>query len=126
MAQYEDLQIDGGTDVVIQLECYNPDGSRKLLAVWDSDVDALIPAYTVEAKFKKTYNTPDSDAVYFTSSHLTTREQINILELQLTNQQTSVKPGRYVYNVDISTQESDGTILIERILEGQLTITPSL
>jgi len=126
MAQYEDLQIDGGTDVVIQLECYNPDGSRKLLAVWDSDVDALIPAYTVEAKFKKTYNTPDSDAVYFTSSHLTAREQINILELQLTNQQTSVKPGRYVYNVDISTQESDGTILIERILEGQLTITPSL
>jgi hypothetical protein len=126
MAQYEDLQIDGGTDVVIQLECYNPDGSRKLLAVWDSDVAALIPAYTVEAKFKKTYNTPDSDAVYFTSSHLTAREQINILELQLTNQQTSVKPGRYVYNVDISTQESDGTILIERILEGQLTITPSL
>ena len=37
MAHYEDLTIDQGSDVTIQLELFNPDGSRKLLINWDSD-----------------------------------------------------------------------------------------
>jgi hypothetical protein len=47
--------------------------------------------------------------------------------MSLTNTQTdALKPGRYVYDVELSFQDSSGTTIIERILEGKVTVTPSV
>lgn len=128
MAHYEDLQIDKGTDVVIKLECYNPDGSEKVLSYYDSDSETILPLYLVEGKIKKTYNSPDSDSVSFSSNVLSADEKDNIIELSLTNIQTDgMKPGRYVYDVELSSYDSDTEVtIVERILEGKLTVTPSV
>ena len=57
MAQYEELQIDQGTDVSINLELTDTAGVIKNLT-----------GYTVKAGIKKTYNTRDSDTTLFTST----------------------------------------------------------
>jgi len=37
-----------------------------------------------------------------------------------------MKSGRYVYDVEISATDSFGVTTIERILEGKLTVSPSV
>ena len=37
-----------------------------------------------------------------------------------------MKAGRYVYDVEISATDSAGNITVERILEGKLTVSPSV
>lgn len=127
MAHYEDLTIDQGTDVVIKLECYNPDGTEKYLNSYDSDLNSLIPLYEVNAKIKKTYNTKDSDSITFDATTLDV-EANNVVSLSLTNLQTDeMKPGRYVYDVELKSYDSDNDVyVVERILEGKLTLTPSV
>lgn len=128
MAQHEDLVIDQGTDVVIRLECYTPDGTSKVFNSFDSDTGQFVPFYDVFAKIKKTYNTSDSDAIQFSTTTIDQENLDNIIQLSLTNQQTdAMKPGNYVYDVEIRTYDSDvGAFIIERILEGKLTVTPSV
>jgi hypothetical protein len=47
--------------------------------------------------------------------------------LELSNSQTdSMKPGRWVYDVEISYNDSAGNTIIERVLEGNLEVTPSV
>ena len=47
--------------------------------------------------------------------------------MSLTNTQTdALKAGRYVYDVELSFADSDGDTIIERVLEGKITITPSV
>lgn len=128
MAQYEDLIVDKGTDVLVRLECFNPDGSEKNFNDFDSDLGQIVSLYTINAKIKKTYNTPDSDAIVFTTSTLDDNNLNNIITLQLSNTQTdAMKPGNYVYDVEISAYDSDTqSYIVERVLEGKLTITPSV
>lgn len=128
MAQQEDLIIDQGTDVVIRLECFTPDGTSKVFNNFDSDTGQFFPLYDVYAKIKKTYNTPDSDAISFSTTTLDQQNLDNIIQLSLSNQQTdAMKPGNYVYDVEIHTYDSDiGATIVERILEGKLTVTPSV
>lgn len=128
MAQYEDLIIDKGTDIIIRLECYNPDGSEKRFNTYDSDLGAIISLYDINAKIKKTYSASDSEAVIFTASTLDQSNLNNIITLQLSNAQTdAMKAGNYVYDVEISTYDSDiQADIVERILEGKLTVTPSV
>jgi hypothetical protein len=128
MAQYEDFQIDQGTDIVINLECYNPDGSKKILSVYDSDSQTAIGFYTPKAYIKKTYNSSDSDTVQFQATTLVEFEKNNVIQLKLTHQQTNnMKPGRYVYDVEIEQfDSSSNTLIVERILEGKITLTPSV
>lgn len=128
MAQYEDLIIDKGTDVIVRLECYNPDGSEKVFNTYDSDVGAIISVYTINAKIKKSYSTLDSDAIIFTTSTLDDTSLNNIITLQLSNAQTdAMKAGDYVYDVEIETWDSDlGATIVERILEGKVSVTPSV
>ena len=46
----------------------------------------------------------------------------------MTNLQTdTMKPGRYVYDVELESYDSDtDATIVERILEGKLTVTPSV
>ena len=70
MAHYEDLTIDQGADVVIQLELFNPDGSRKLLINWDSDAGSFGSYYIMRGKIKKSYNSTDSAELFGHVLHL--------------------------------------------------------
>jgi hypothetical protein len=115
MAQYEEFSIDQGTDVTIQLNLTNPDGSTKDLS-----------GYSINAQIRKTVSTSDSDAITFNSTVLipTTDGKVN---LSLTNAQTdAMVAGRYFYDVEISHNDSDGNTIIERILEGKIDLTPSI
>lgn len=126
MAHYEDIEIDQGTDVVIQLELFNPDGSRKTLLNWDSDLGSFHNNYDMTGKIKKSYNSSDS-AVLFGCTAFNPQNRENILELSLTNVQTdAMRAGRFVYDVEIASTDSDGIITVERILQGNLTLVPSV
>lgn len=115
MSQYEDFQIDQGADITFKLELIDTAGAKKNLA-----------GHTAKAQIRKTYSSSDSDAVTFTPS-IATPASDGILNLTLTNSQTSaMKAGRYVYDVEISVQDSDANTIVERILEGQITVSPSV
>ena len=123
MAHYEDLNIDQGADVVIQLELFNPDGSRKLLINWDSDAGSFGSYYIMRGKIKKSYNSTDS-AELFSCTAYNPANQENLLQISLTNIQTTrMKAGRYVYDVEI-TKTSNGEKT--RVVEGQVTINPGV
>ena len=115
MATYEDFQIDQGTDVNIQLQLATPEGAAKDLV-----------GYSVNAQMRRTYNTSDSDAIAFLTQ-VQNPATAGIINLQLTNTQTdALKAGRYVYDVELSFLDSDQNTIVERILEGQINVTPSV
>ena len=114
MAQYEEITIDQGADASIEMHLTNTDGSAKDLT-----------NHTLSAKLKKNYNSSDSDTTSFTTT--VSNATGGIATMSLTNTQTdALKAGRYVYDVELSFQDSDGDSIIERILEGKITITPSV
>jgi hypothetical protein len=127
MAQYEDLTIDKGSDVTIRLDLYNIDGSPKQMNIQDSDLN-FVPIYNVNAKMKKTYNTKDSDATTFFATTVDPDNLDYVIHLSLSNTQTDLlKPGRYVYDVEISRYDSnESATIVERILEGNIQVTPSV
>jgi hypothetical protein len=113
MAQYEELSIDKGSDITLQLELEDLNGNAKNLT-----------NYTVAGKVKKTYNSTDS--TIFTTE-IQAPQTDGIVNLSLSNTQTdALKAGRYVYDVEISFADSDANTVVERVLEGTLTVTPSV
>lgn len=115
MAQQEDFSIDKGADVTIELHLVNKNGSAKNLG-----------GHTVSSKIKKTYSTSDSDATVFTTAIVSPASR-GITTLSLTNAQTNaLAAGRYVYDVEVSYVDSDSSTIIERVLEGKITVTPSV
>ena len=115
MAQYEEITIDQGSDATIQLELVDPAGSKKNLS-----------NYTVSGKVKKNYSDSSGEATAFTTGILTPATD-GVCTLKLTNSQTgALKAGRYVYDVELSHTDSSATTVIERVLEGVITVTPSV
>lgn len=114
MATYEDFTIDQGADLALQIELVNPDGSKKDLN-----------GYSASAKMKKTYRSEES--VTFTAV-IPSPAIEGIVTLSLTNLQTDqlITRGRYVYDVEISFVDDEGTTIIERILEGKIKVNPSV
>ena len=116
MAQYEEITIDQGTDVAIQLELVDNAGTAKSLL-----------GHTVAAKMKKNYNSTDSADILTFSTIVATPSTAGICTLSLTNSQTdALKAGRYVYDVEISFVDSDNATIVERVLEGRIQVTPSV
>tara|TARA_R110002153_G_scaffold101711_9_gene237952 strand:- start:3172 stop:3522 length:351 start_codon:yes stop_codon:yes gene_type:complete len=115
MAHYEDLTIDQGTDISIDVYLVTKNGSAKDLA-----------GYTVAAKMATSYDAIDSDKVSFLSSVVAPASD-GIVNLTLSNTQSDLltTKKRYMYDVEISATDSDGTI-VERVLEGLITVTPSV
>ena len=114
MATYEEITIDQGSDVTIQLELIDENGAKKDLA-----------GHSVAAKMKKNYNSGDSDTTAFSS--IITNSNNGLVNLTLTNTQTdALKAGRYVYDVELSFQDSSSNTIVERILEGRIQVTPSV
>lgn len=115
MSQYEDITIDQGADQTIRLELVDTSGAKKDLT-----------GYSSAAQIRKTYSSSDSDAVTFASA-IPSPATDGILNLTLTNSQTgAMKAGRYVYDVEISFEDSSANTIVERILEGQITVSPSV
>ena len=114
MATYEDFTIDQGADVALQLELTEIDGSTKNLT-----------AHTVEAKMKKSFG---SDEAISFDAIVSQPATDGIVVLSLTNEQTDALStrGRYVYDVELTYNDSDGNPIVERILEGKIKVTPSV
>jgi hypothetical protein len=115
MAYYEDFSIDQGTDVAIQLELVDKDtGSAKDLT-----------NHTVAAQMKHNYEA--DSAISFGAIVVDPATSGSIL-LNLTNQQTDALDfkRRYVYDVELSHVDSDSNVIIERILEGKISINPAV
>lgn len=114
MATYEDLTIDQGSDVAVELHLVNPEGTPKDLV-----------GYSVAAKLKRTYNSDSAETVDFTA--IVADDSAGIVTLSLTNTQTdALTAKRYVYDVEISYQDSDLNTIIERVLEGKIFVNPSV
>lgn len=115
MAHYEDLTIDQGTDVAIEIYLVNPDGSVKDLT-----------GYSVAASMAPRYDAPALEKVAFTAA-VGSPATDGIVNLSLTNTQTNVLNAkkRYVYDVEIAVDDNGSTV-VERVLEGKITITPSV
>lgn len=115
MPRREDFTIDQGSDVEIELYLENPDGTPKSLV-----------NYSAAAQMRRSVNTSDSDAITFTAN-IKIPETSGIVQLSLTNLQTSVIPAaRYLYDVELRHQDSDGTNLIEVILAGVIEVNPNI
>lgn len=115
MATYEEITIDQGADVTIELHLVDVTGAAKDLT-----------DHSVAAKMKKNYNSDSSDTTDFTTG-INADATTGVCTLSLTNTQTdALKAGRYVYDVEISYVDSDGDTIIERVLEGRIQVTPSV
>jgi hypothetical protein len=121
MAHYEDLTIDQGSDVSIELRLINKDQSKKNLT-----------GYSVNAWLKPNYAADSTEKIPFTAI-VANPDSAGIVNLSLTNLQTETlnTRKRYVYDVELSyISESDGlgnlTYIIERVLEGHIQVNPSV
>lgn len=113
MAQYEEFTIDQGADVAIEIHVVDAQNAVKSLA-----------NYGVAAKMKKTFNSTDSQSF---NAVVASPATDGVITLSLTNTQTNaLKPGRYVYDVEISFVDSANATIVERILEGKIQVTPSV
>lgn len=113
---YEDFTISQGSDVAFELELVELDGSTKDLT-----------GYSVEAKMKKSFNSDADKTIDFTAI-VSQPATDGIVVLSLTNEQTDELStrGRYVYDVELSYDDSDGNRIVERILEGKIKVSPSV
>jgi len=115
---YEDITILQGTDVAIEIHLIHDSGSAFNLT-----------NRSIEAKMKRNYadSADDPDTVAFNSVVINPPED-GIINLSLTNTQTDALKtrGRYVYDVEISFTDSDSNTIIQRVLEGQIEVSPSV
>lgn len=115
MAHYEDLKIDQGTDVAIEIYLVNPDGTKKDLT-----------GFSVNASMATRYDAPALEKISFTAS-VGAPSTDGVVNLSLTNTQTEALNAKkkYLYDVEISSLDG-ATTIVERVLEGKITISPSV
>jgi hypothetical protein len=115
MADYEDISVDQGSDIAIELHMTNTDGSVKNLA-----------NHSVAAKMKRNYNS-DSDNTQAFNAIIATPPSDGVATISLTNTQTAaLAAGRWVYDVELSYVDSSSSTITERVLEGKVFVTPSV
>lgn len=116
MAQYEEFTIDQGADFAMEIHLVEP----------TTNLPKDLGGYNVNAKMKKSYNSDSADTLSF-NAIVADPDTDGVVTLSLTNIQTNaLKAGRYVYDVEIFTYDSDNNAIIERILEGRIQVTPSV
>ena len=108
MATVQNIVIDQGTTFSLDINLTNDDASAKDLT-----------NYTVASQMRKSY-----EASTATSFTCVKEDNTGKVTFSLTATQTAtLKPGRYVYDVEIT-----GTSPVEtlRVLEGLVTVTPEV
>ena len=118
LVNYEDIVINQGTDVAVEIHLETDSGSAYDLT-----------NRSIYAKMKRRYgdSANDPDTVSF-NAIISTPPSDGIITLSLTNTQTDTLKtrGRYVYDVEVSYTDSDDNEIIQRVLEGQIEVTPSV
>jgi len=113
MAQYEDFTVDKGTDIAIKIHMLDKNGNTKDLT-----------NHTVTAELKRNYS---STSFTRFNAIITNPSTDGIATISLTNTDTAaLEVGRYVYDVNLAFQDSDGNDIIERVLEGRFQVTPNV
>ncbi len=113
MATYEEFNIDQGSDVAIQLDLVDENDNPKDLT-----------NHTIKAFLKKSYT---STTYTEFNAIIATPPEDGIATLSLTSSQTeALAKGRYVYDVELSFTDPNSNIIVERILEGRIQVTPSV
>ena len=116
MAQYEDLEIDQGSDTKWQIKMLLADGTPR-----------DITGYTVRGNVNRSYDADASEVTAFTTS-LVDPATNGVLEFMLTNTQTdAMTRRRYVYDLEVEYIDANtGATIVERILEGNLVVSRSV
>ena len=116
MAQYEDLEIDQGSDIKWQVKMLSTDGGPR-----------DVTGYTVRGNVNRSYDADASEMIAFTTE-LLVPETNGVIEFMLTNTQTDqMKRRRYVYDLEVEFIDSiSGETMVERILEGNLVVSQSV
>lgn len=93
---------------------------RATVDVTDSDGDPLnLVGYTVAGQIRKSYYS--LTAIDFGTNIINTNS--GTIEITLTSEQTnSMRSGRYVYDIEITSPGGE----ITRVLEGQVEVTPGV
>jgi hypothetical protein len=114
MSYYKDLTIDQGSTASIKVYLTNKDGTVKSLL-----------NFTPSAHISPNYNLDSASITPFTCSK---DSDAGVINLSLTHLQTdSFKANkRYVYDLEIARDSSGTVVEVERVMEGQLFITPSV
>lgn len=107
MAIKANIVVDQGTDFSATIDVTDSAGGAYNLT-----------GYTVAAQMRKNY--ASSTATTFTSSHNGSSGQITLVLLKSTT--SSLEPGRYLYDVEI-TSSGNNTL---RVVEGIVTVTPGM
>lgn len=115
MAYYHDLTIDQGSTVSVDVYLTNEDGSAKNLT-----------DYTPTAHISPNYNLDSDNITPFTCTVDSAASGIINLGLTFTQTDNLKANKRYVYDLEIARDSSGTTVEIERVLEGQLFVTPSV
>jgi hypothetical protein len=108
MAFYTDIIIDRGA-------AYN--STLPILGLNHLPLDLTL--YSARGQIRRNYNA--TLAVDFNIEILEPKTQ-GLLRISLTPSQTaSMKPGRYVFDIEVYTENDNDVI---RVIEGQVTVTP--
>ena len=114
MAQEEIFTIDQGSDVAIEMFIVRKDGNPRNIA-----------SHAFNMKMKRSFNSDSSDTVDWAT--IVSDANAGIMTASLTNTQTDLlRRGKYVYDVEMQYVDSDGDTIIERILQGQMIVSPSV
>tara|TARA_R110002096_G_scaffold434009_1_gene654465 strand:+ start:132 stop:488 length:357 start_codon:yes stop_codon:yes gene_type:complete len=116
MATYEDLEFDQGADIAIEIECVDVNGNIKDLT-----------NHAVTATMKRTYSSTNADDIQAFNAIVVAPPTAGKITLSLTNALSStLRKGRWVYDVEIAHADSANYTLRERILEGQINVSPQV
>lgn len=107
MAVVSNLSIDQGTTYTVTIEVTDNTGSARDLT-----------GYTARSQMRRSYYTTSNTAFTVDINNPGEGE----IDMSLTATQTSsLKPGRYVYDVELV---ANATLSVERIVEGIITVYP--
>ena len=115
MAQEEIFTIDQGSDVAIEMHIVKKDGNPRNIA-----------SHAFNMKMKRSYNSTDSADIVDWATIVSDADK-GIMTASLTNTQTDLlRKGKYLYDVEMQYVDSGGDTIIERVLQGQMIVSPSV
>jgi hypothetical protein len=110
MATKANISIDQGTTFSTQID------------LTDENNDPIdLSAYTANAEIRRWYSSTDPAAIFVANTGTNTAAGVLTLTLSA-NQTSNLEYGRYVYDVRLA----DASNTITRIVEGIVTVTPSV
>lgn len=111
---YEDFEIDQGTDVALTISLREIDQSPR-------DLTNVTPAAKLKVNYAADTGTSFSAIVAAPATD-------GVVTMGLTNEQTAaLNPRyRYVYDLELSYQDSDLNTIIENVLRGTIKVNPGV